>query len=328
MASLRILSEADVRACIDGAAALELARLTLREQAHGRVALSKPSAMSLDATALGGPVFKFKAASVGHLHASGIRLLPRGAGASSDTPDYCAVFSHDGGGLAGLVPDFWLSRLRTAAFGVAVVERLVNPGPLMVALFGAGAIAREIVPLLALALPMAALRVHSRTADSMAAFAASMAPAAGCPIRAEPDARRAVDGADLVITLTESRTPLVARGSLKAGAVVCSMGSHNELDYGVLQDAQRLVVDDADYASEAGDGGAWVRQGHLSREAFAARVDALACDVVAGTRPGRVAAADRVVALVQGLAIGDIAFAAHALQQAGLSQRGTRVELP
>lgn len=329
MTSLRILGEDDVRAAIDAEGALTLARQTLQDQADGRSVLSTPSAMTLDARALGGPYFKFRAATVGHLGASGIRLLSRRTPTQPDAGDYCAVYGHEGGtALSGLVSERWLSRIRTAAFGAAVIERLVNPGPLVVALFGAGRIAHEIVPMLARTLPVVELRVHSRRADSMSAFIAAHAPALDFPIRAEPNGRRTAEGADVVITLTESTSPLVFPGTLKVGGVVCSMGSYNELDYGVLLESQRLVVDSAEFAAEWGDGGAWIAQGRLSRDAFAARIDALACEVVSGKRSGRLDATDRVVALIQGIAIGDIAFAARALREAERLGIGTLVDLP
>ena len=328
MSSIRILGESDVRAAIDGARALELARLTLRDQAAGNSELSVPSAMSLDARRFGAGRFKFKAATVGHLGVSGIRLISRRSATDPDAFNYSAVYNHDGLALSGLVPELWISRIRTAAFGTATIESLVNPGPLVVALFGTGKIAHEIVPMLARTLAVSEMRVNSRRAESMAAFVAAHAPAHSFGIRGEPDGARAVDGADVVITLTDASRPLVFPGTLKPGAVACSMGGGNELDYGVLVESQRLIVDDPDFASEVGDGGAWITQGHLTREGFAARIDALACDVVAGTKPGRLAASDRVVAIVQGMAIGDIGFAAYALHEAQKYGRGKLVELP
>jgi ornithine cyclodeaminase/alanine dehydrogenase-like protein (mu-crystallin family) len=321
MGTLRIVSEADVRAVIDVEAALELARRTLLDQAAGGSRLSSPSAMALDATAVGGPRFKFKAAVVGHLAASGIRLLAHPGPTSMKTANYCAVYDHGDFHLAGLVAEHWLSRVRTAAFGTVSVQPLVNPGPLVVALFGAGGIADEIVPMLRRALQIAELRVNSRRAESTAAFAAKH----GC--RAEPDGRKAVADADLVITLTESPTPLVFPGTLKPGAVVCSMGSYNEVDFGVLVEAQRLIVDDPDFAAEMGDGGAWIEQGHITCEQFVARIDAQACDVVAGKKAGRASLSERIVALIQGMAIGDVAFAAHALREAAKRGLGRVVQL-
>jgi len=310
MGDLRILADADVRAVMNAQIALDLARRTLLDQAAGGSRLSTPSAMALDAVPLGGPRFKFKAAAVGHLSASGIRLLAHPGPTSMSTANYCAVYDHGDFHLAGLVAEHWLSRLRTAAFGAVSVQPLVNPGPLVIALFGAGGIADEIVPMLKSTLQIRELRINSRRAESMNAFAAKHGG------RAEPDARKAVEGADLVITLTESPTPLVFPGTLKPGAVVCSMGSYNEIDFGVLAEAQRFIVDDPDFAAEMGDGGAWIAQGRITRADFMKRVDAQACDVLAEKKRGRRGPSERIIALIQGMAIGDVAFAAKALREA------------
>jgi ornithine cyclodeaminase len=327
---LRILSEDDVRAVIDTQRALDLARQTLVDQAGGNSFLASPPTMSLDAKRQGGPVFKFRGATVGYLGVSGVRLLARLTPTGPGACEYSAVYRHGATGhgataISGLVSESWLSRIRTAAFGAVVVERLVNPGPRVIALFGTGRIADEIVPMLAGLFPSAEMRVQSRRAESVAAFVAKHA---AFELRAEPDPRRMVDGADLVITLTESPTPLVFADALQPGVVVCSMGSHNELEFGVLRASQRFIVDDIEYASIWGDGGAWISQGHLSHDELRQRVDALACDVVAGKKPGRLARSERIVAIVQGMAIGDIAFAAYALTEAERSGRGTVVDLP
>lgn len=326
MGELRILSEADVRSVLDTTIALDLARRTLVDQAAGHSLLSTPSAMALDARPLGGPKFKFKGAAVGFLNASGIRLLSH-PGPTTMNTNYCAVYDHSGYQISGLVSEHWLSRLRTAAFGAVSVQALVNPGPLVVALFGTGGIAAEIVPMLAQALEVKELRVNSRQAKSMDAFISAQAGATDVPMRAEPDGRKAVDGADLVVTLTESPSPLVFGGTLTPGVVVCSMGSYNEVDYPVLAEADRFIVDDIDFAAEMGDGGAWIDQGHLTRASFAARVDALACEVLCGAKPGRRNPDERIMALIQGMAIGDVAFAAHALQEGTRRNLGRTVPL-
>jgi ornithine cyclodeaminase len=197
-----------------------------------------------------------------------------------------------------------------------------------VALFGAGKIANEIVPMLAQTLKIGELRVSSRRPESTARFVSTHAPKLDFDMRAEPDASRMVKDANVVVTLTESDTPLVRSGTLKPGAVVCSMGGRNEIDYGVLSEVQRFIVDDVDFATEVGDGGAWIRQGKLTFEQFQTRVDALACEVAGGIKPGRLTPDDRILAIMQGIAIGDVAFAAYALQQAEKLGKGKEVELP
>src|SRR5258706_10442481 len=102
MALLRVIGERDVRALLDVKSAVVIARATLRDQAIGQSRLSKPSAMTLDAKNEGGPRFKFKAAMVGHLHASGIRLLARrGGNTGFDACNYTAVYDHCSGALVG-----------------------------------------------------------------------------------------------------------------------------------------------------------------------------------------------------------------------------------
>ena len=328
MPNLRILGEDDVRAAINADTALDLARRTLKDQADGRSILSSPAAMVLDATTLGGPRFKFKAAAVGHLNASGIRLLSHPGPTAMKTCNYSAVYDHSGFLLSGLVSEQFLSRIRTAAFGAVAVEALANTGPVTVALFGTGGIAKEIVPMLSRVLNMAQLRVNSRREESMQAFVAEHAPTLGCPMSAFADGIEMVKDADVVIAITEARSPLVLPGTLKPGAVVCSMGSYCEVYHEVLLEAQRFIVDDLDFGAEMGSGGGWIRQGRMTREAFRGRVDALACEVIAGSKPGRLAASDRIVSIMQGMAIGDVAFAAYALREAEKLGRGTVVELP
>lgn len=328
MASIRILGEDDVRAVIDTDQALDLARATLRDQAAGHSFLSSPSAMTMDTLAYGSGRFKFKAASVGHLGYAGIRLISRRSAIDTGAVNYTALYRHGGLELTGLVPELWTSRIRTAAFGAATIEHLCNPGPQVVALLGTGKIPRQIAPMLGRILAVAELRVTSRRGESMADFVDTVGPRCAFPMRVEPDPRRAVDGADLVITLTDAASPLVHPGTLKPGAVVCSMGGKNEVDIGVLHESRLLVVDDPDFASEVGDGGAWIAQGHFTREGFQARIDALAHEVAAGTKPARTSPTDRIVAIVQGMAIGDIAFSAFALREAERLGRGKVVELP
>ena len=328
MPGIRILSEDDVRAAIDSGRALELARATLRDQAGGASELSTPSSMTLDATRFGAGRFKFKAATVGHLGASGIRLISRKSATDPDAFNYTAVYKHEGLALSGLVPELWISRIRTAAFGVATLEALVNPEPLTIALCGTGKIAHEMVPMLASALPVAELRVYSRRRESVDAFVVTHASRVAFPVKAASSAQQAAANADVIITVTDAREAFIRAQDVKRGAVVCSMGGGNELDFAVFDACERFIVDDPDFASEVGDGGAWIRQGRLSREKFADSIDALTSDVVAGKKPGRAHADERILAIVQGIATGDVAFSAYALREAERTGRGTFVELP
>lgn len=321
-----VVEDSEARRLISAERALSIARDTLIDQKNGRSRLSTPSSMSLDATDLGGPRFKFKAATVGHLNASGIRLLARFGGQTGDEAcNYVAVYDHTAGGqLVALVSELWLSRIRTAAFGVAGIEALLPDRPLVIGLFGAGDIADEIVPILAQAFAVDELKVLSRRRQRTIEFVARHDSLMPNRIKVAAAHEDVVAGSDLVITLTESHEPLVQPGWLGSQAVLCSMGSHNEVTFGVMTEADRLIVDDADYACEMGDGAAWIRAGQITREAFRDEIDGFACDYAAAFRHGIRSAGQRTVALIQGMAVGDVAFAAHIIRarQASVQMRG------
>lgn len=313
---MEVIGEEEVRRLLSPQSALTIARDTLVSQASGRSLLSNPSAMSLDATALGGPRFKFKAATVGHLHASGIRLLARfGGQTGSDACNHVAIYDHtEGGRLMGLVSELWLSRIRTAAFGVAGVEALLPERPLKIGIFGAGEIADEIVPLLAVAFSVEEIKVLSRRRERTLAFVERHRAGLDKHIRVASGPQEVVAGSDLVVTVTESRDPLVQPGWLGPDSVLCSMGSYNEVAFAVLAETARLIVDDSDYASEMGDGGAWIRAGYLTRAQFVQAIAGRTCDYAAALRKGVRSNGGRTLALIQGMAIGDIAFAAYVMR--------------
>ena len=313
---LVIIGEEEVRSLVSPKLALSIAREVLVNQASGRCILSSPSAMLLDARNLGGPRFKFKAAAVGYLNASGIRLVARFDGLTGDNAcNHIAVYDHEKGGvLVGLIAELWLARIRTAAFGVAAIEALLPDRPVTIGLFGAGDIADEIVPLFSLAFSVKELKVLSRRRERTEQFVQRHRAALGNRILVAPSPEHVVSGSDLVVTLTESLEPLVQPGWLGSGAVLCSMGSHNEVAFEVLAEVERLVVDDPDYASQMGDGGAWIRAGRLTRADFEARISGLGCEYATGFSRGIRSDGMRTIALIQGMAIGDVAFAIHVIR--------------
>ena len=69
--------------------------------------------------------------------------------------------------------------------------------------------------------------------------------------------RSAVEGADVVITCTAAREPLVERAWLSPGAHVTALGSDGagkqELDPAILEDADLLVVDSRDQCARLGE---------------------------------------------------------------------------
>ena len=310
MTALPIVEDAEVRRLITGPEAVRLIEDVFREYADDGSRLSRPSAMALEGAGEPRTRFTVKGAALDAAGVAGLRVVTDAGPAS-----YCYVCDGRTGQPLGLVNERWLHKLRTAATAVVAARHLARRGARVVALFGAGVIADELVPLLPLAVEVGELRVLSRRRESTERFIARQRSRVAFPVTVAASPRDAVRGADVVVTLTEATEPIVQPGWLEPGSFLCSMGSYHEVDIGVLDEADRFVVDDLEYAMEMGDGAAWLRKGQTTREKLAARLDADLGQVVSGTRPGRVSDGNRVLAIVQGMAIGDVALADHVLRR-------------
>lgn len=145
-----------------------------------------------------------------------------------------------------------LGTFRTGAATGVAARRLAPPGPKTVAVIGAGWQARTQVAALQRGLDIAELRVFSRTSERRDRFAVEVGGVAA----ASPEA--AVRGADVVVTITNSATPVLEAAWVKPGALVVGAGSNfptrAELPAELVQGARAVVVDQLEAARlESGD---------------------------------------------------------------------------
>jgi thiomorpholine-carboxylate dehydrogenase len=182
---------------------------------------------------------------------------------------------------------------RTAAVSAVATKLLARPEAAVLALIGSGAQARSHLKALRLVREFRQVRVWSpRRAE---AFAREHG------IQAAASAEAAVDGADVVVTATTSRTPILHGAWLAPGAHVNAVGAPRpdwrELDDDLLQRA-RLFVDSREAAfKESGD----VRA--------AGSVVAEIGEVVAGAQRGRSSRDEITVFKSLGLAVEDVVTA-------------------
>ncbi len=247
---------------------------------------------------------------------------------------YFAVCDSVTGRLQGIVEQAWLTKRRTAATGVVAARHLAGPDVRVAALIGAGQIGEEVVRVLAAAFELDELRVASRTFEGAAAAVRRLQPEVRAPLRAVATPEEAIRGAQVVITITLATAAFVRAGWLAEGAVLVSMGGVHEVDFAVLGEIDRLVVDDPGYALLRGDLAAWIDRGEIGQEALVGRIDANIGEVVAGRKPGRTAPGQRIMAVIQGMAICDLIVAQHLLERAaaqGLGQPlviGAQMDVP
>lgn len=323
-----ILRSGEATGLVTPEEALDAIEDAWRDYGAERQVLSTPPAMGLKGPGGSpGAVFKVKGATLPGAKLAGFRLI-------ADTPEvsrdwFWLADSATGRPLA-MMDAHWLHVLRTAATGALAAKLLARPGATRAALIGAGRIAAHVPMTLAAALPgLTDLHVAARRPEAVEEFIAKMGQGGapqGLALHAAPSIAEAVRDADIVITITAAETPFLHASMLKPGATVIGLGDQ-EMAADVLGWADRFVVDDLVFALTIGNVGDWVATGALTAEAITARLDADVGQIVGGTKPGRTADGQNVLAIIQGMAIGDLALAALAWRKARIRRLGIRVGL-
>ncbi len=212
-----------------------------------------------------------------------VSYYPRNADAGLPTHMAIIVLFDAATGIPLAVMDGrWITEMRTAAVSAVATDALAAPDARILAILGSGAQARSHVDALRHVRDFAEIRVWSRSPDHAAAFAAEIGAAEisapGIGVAALP-AEDAVRGADVVVTATSARAPVLQGGWLKSGCHVNAVGAPRpdwrELDDAVM--ANVVIVDSrAGAMAESGD---VVLSG--------ARIHAELGEVLAGARPAR-----------------------------------------
>lgn len=213
------------------------------------------------------------------------------------------------GAAVALVEGAALTSLRTGAAGGVAARALAGPGPAVVALFGAGAQARTQLEALVRVREVSEARVAARDprhTRGLVDWAAGRFP--GLRVRAT-SAADAVAGAGIVVTATDSATPVFDGRWLAEGAHVTAVGSHRphmrELDDATLRDAL-IAVDQRD--------GALAEAGELVGLGPADVVEI--GEILAGTAAGRTSPEQRTIFKSVGNAIQDLVVASLAYERA------------
>jgi len=218
-----------------------------------------------------------------------------------------------------------LTARRTAAGAAGATRALAREDAGVLALIGAGIEARTHLEAIAQVRPLREVRVCARTLASAERFAAAEA-GNGVPIRAVGTPREAVEGADIVVTVSTSTDPVVATEWVADGAHICGIGSHTpgarEIDGATVARATVIAVDTLDGCrSEAGDLLIPIGEGLIGWE----RVHQLG-DILRGAVPSRPGPGAVTLYKSVGTGLMDAAAARLALAQATALGLGSTVE--
>lgn len=142
-----------------------------------------------------------------------------------------------------------LTRLRTPAACALAIRHLAVPGAGTAAVIGAGLHTWHHVEMLRAEMPqLGELRIHARRPEAATALV-DRAVRDGIPACASTTASDAVDGADVVITVTTAREPLFPADVVTDRALICAVGATKadrcEIAPEVVARCTAVVADDA-----------------------------------------------------------------------------------
>jgi ornithine cyclodeaminase len=238
------------------------------------------------------------------------------------------LFDTEYGRLIGILDASTITALRTAAVTAVATRLLARPDARTLALLGAGVQAETHLESMSLVRPIDEVRVWSRSGARAQRFA-EKCTAAGARIVVCATARAAVEGADVVCTVTSSREPVLFGDWLAPGAHVnavgASLATSRELDSAAVVKA-RLYVDRRESTlNEGGDFLIPKREGLIGDDHIVGEIGELLVDPP--RIEGRRSTGEITLFKSLGLAIEDLAAARRIYDRAVATGAGSWLEL-
>jgi ornithine cyclodeaminase/alanine dehydrogenase-like protein (mu-crystallin family) len=221
-----------------------------------------------------------------------------------------------------------ITAVRTAAVTAVATGALARPDAATLAVLGAGTQARAHLRALAGVRAFERVQVYAPTTAHAEAVAADASAAGLAGVIIAASAQAALRDADVVVTVTSAREPVLRREWLKPGAHLNAVGAsspqNREIDTATVA-ASALFCDSRESVlNEAGEFRLAVTEGLISG---IEHVRAELGEVLAGTAAGRRDAGELTMFRSLGLAVEDLAAAQVAVATATRQGIGTEVEL-
>lgn len=215
--------------------------------------------------------------------------------------------------------------LRTGAGGAVAAQFLARKNSEIVALVGCGVQARAQLTGLHEIFKIKEVRVWGHQKALIQKFIRAMKKT-NIAITAAATIRECVEGADIVVTTTPSRVPLVQSGWIKEGTHINAIGADapgkEELYPRILKRA-KVVVDDFAQAAHSGEINVPVQKGIFKLKDIHASLG----EIVAGKKKGRTSEREVTVFDSTGLAIQDTAVASLIYKAALKKKLGARMTI-
>lgn len=324
---IRILSAEDVRQALPMAKAIEVMRRAFGQLSAGQVDMPLRTRLTTDNGLLllmpaflrGSRELGFKSVSIwGDNPGRGLPAVIALA----------VVLNPDTGEPRAIVNGEALTAIRTGAGGGLATDLLARPEAEVVTVFGSGVQARAQLEAACVVRPVKTVRIVGRTPASVEAFADEVRNWPDAPQVELPVSRRtAVEGADIIITATNSEKPVFDGNHLSPGSHVTGVGSYaphmQEVDIATVKRA-KIVVDSLQAClAEAGDLIVPLEKNLISKVDLHGELGS----IVNETIPGRESPQEITFFKSVGVAVQDASAASAVLREAEALGLGTLAHL-
>jgi ornithine cyclodeaminase len=325
---VRILNQAQVTELLPMADCVATMESTLRTLSRGGAVLPLRTILRLPD---GRGVFGSMPSYLNPPDAIGLKAItvfPGNEGTKFDSHQgVVLLFEARHGSLEAILDASSITAIRTAAVSGVAAKALANPDAGDLAILGSGVQAHTHLDAMAVARPLRRVRVWSRNPAGVAAFVAQARQRHPVPIEAAPTAEAAVRGADLICTVTSSKTPVLERGWVLEGAhlnvVGASLAAAREIDSDTVAAARVYCDRRESLLAESGDFLIPKAEGRFGDEHLVGELG----DVLEGRAPGRAGRAQITLFKSLGLAIEDLAAAHLVVARAAAKNIGTVIEI-
>ncbi len=245
MAGTLLLTRSDIRQVVEWSALFDAVRDGLLLRAKGQTALPVSGQIAMPNALLhlkAGAIFDPGALSVK------ANIRPTGGNASG----VVVLYDTDAGKVSAILDSADITAMRTAALATVAAEVLAPPGPLNVAVLGAGPLAAQVLAALPQRLTIGSVHLWSR----VRARAEALAQRVDLPVHIYDTPGEAARHANVIVTATPARIPYLEAGDIADGALILAMGADSpgkrELAASVLE-ASQIIADQREDVLKVGE---------------------------------------------------------------------------
>ncbi len=323
-----VLDQQTVTALLPMRACIDLMASTLAALARGEAVLPLRTVIRIPDSRDAFAVMPAALTAPRTIGAKIITVFPGNHGTAFDSHQGAVLlFDATNGTLAALLDATSITTIRTAAVSAVATRALARPNASSLAILGAGVQGHSHLEAMCAVRPIKTLAVWSRSAEHARQLADVGRERFGLDARVAGTARDAVRDAEVICTCTSSTEPVLEGAWLAPGTHVNAVGASTpnarEVDSALVVRA-RLYVDRRESAlKEPGDILVPLQSGEIRAEHIIAEIG----ELLIGRGEGRRDEGEITLFKSLGLAVEDLASAAHVYDEAVRTNAGVRVEL-